>query len=50
MFGLFQGNLWFVDCSAQNLIARTAPYYAFSQTMFAELAPAGYDNMVSVSH
>ena len=23
-----------------------APYYAFSQTMMAELTPPGYDNMV----
>jgi hypothetical protein len=24
-----------------------APYYAFSQTMMAELTPPGFDNMVS---
>jgi hypothetical protein len=24
-----------------------APYYAFSQTMMAELSPPGYDNMAS---
>ena len=27
-----------------------APYYAFSQTMMAELSPPGFDNMVSVFH
>jgi hypothetical protein len=26
-----------------------APYYAFSQTMMAELTPPGYDNMVRLS-
>ncbi len=26
-----------------------APYYAFSQTMMAELTPPGFDNMVCVS-
>ena len=27
-----------------------APYYAFSQTMMAELSPPGFDNMVAKSH
>ena len=27
-----------------------APYYAFSQTMMAELSPPGFDNMVEKSH
>ena len=27
-----------------------APYYAFSQTMMAELSPPGFDNMVDKSH
>ena len=26
-----------------------APYYAFSQTMMAELTPPGFDNMVRLS-
>ena len=27
-----------------------APYYAFSQTMMAELSPPGFDNMVKKLH
>ena len=27
-----------------------APYYAFSQTMMAELSPPGFDNMVRTLH
>ena len=27
-----------------------APYYAFSQTMMAELSPPGFDNMVDKSY
>ena len=27
-----------------------APYYAFSQTMMAELSPPGFDNMVKKSY
>lgn len=36
-------------CRAYNVVFGLfqAPYYAFSQTMMAELAPPGFDNMVT---
>ena len=40
----------YLICRAYNVVFGLfqAPYYAFSQTMMAELTPPGFDNMVCV--
>lgn len=42
-------NVW--EFWAYNVISGLfqAPYYAFSQTMMAELTPPGFDNMVRLT-
>lgn len=37
-----------IECRAYNVVFGLfqAPYYAFAQTMMAELCPPGFDNMV----
>ena len=55
--GALAGVVWAAHvlmhlCRAYNVISGLfqAPYYAFSQTMMAELSPPGFENMVSIFH
>ena len=43
------GYLLYMTIRAYSVVTGIfqAPYYAFSQTMMAELSPPGFDNMVS---